>query len=310
MKKGMDPLSTSRAFTLVELLVSLTVVALLAAMAIPAIQSALDRADRVVCLSNLRQLGQAMAEYVSDHGHYPAAEIEVTDSAGTVVERKRWYHLLAPYLDTGPRAGSSGQGRARIDPESGRAGEIVLPSDDDADQEAFSSVLRCPKVSHWEVGRNGAYGYNHQYFGDARPVGRNAEGTLLRRHYPIRPSQIADRSRTVVLVDSAGTGEGPYRTTRRPNADAIGNHAFTVDPPVIPTRGGTTRDGTELPPTRWGSDSDVPGVGEPTRPSRPHARHRGGVCVLFADGRTEWVPLDRLVATDAWWNGTGVPSEP
>ena len=154
-------------FTLTELLVSLSIVAILGALAVPALRSAMDRADRTVCLSNLRQLGQAFSEYTIDHGHYPAAELEVRDGSGRVVERRRWYHLIGPYLDSGPRAWSSGQGRAELDPVTGMAGTVVLPSDDDRDQEVFSQVLVCPKAAHRDVGRNGCYGYNHQYLGDA-----------------------------------------------------------------------------------------------------------------------------------------------
>ncbi len=292
------------AFTLTELLVAMSILALLSAMAIPALRGALDRADRAVCLSNLRQLGQALTEYVSDHGHYPAAEFPVLDSSGRVVERQRWYHLISPYLDTGPRAWSSGQGRAALDPITGQAREVILPSQDDLDQEVFSPVLRCPKVSHWEVGRNGAYGYNHQYLGDARRVAQDAEGKILRRHYPVRPSEIVDRSRTVVLMDSAGTGEESYRPSRLPDSRALGNHSFTVDPPQLPLRKGPG--GTQV---RWGSDGELAGVGEPRLPSQPHGRHRGGVCALFADGRVEWIPLEKLVLRDALWNGTGEASE-
>lgn len=290
------------AFTLTELLVSLSIVAILAALAIPALRGAMDRADRAVCLSNLRQIGQALSEYTADHGHYPPAEIEVTDNAGRVVERKRWYHLLSPYLDSGPRAWSSGQGRVGVDPTNGAASGVVLPSEDDRDQDAFSNVFRCPKASHREVGRNGSYGYNHQYLGDARAVGVTDSG-VRRRHYPVRPSEIADRSRTVAIMDSAGTGSAAYRSHRAPHSSSIGNHAFTVDPPVVPVRGG---DG--VPVTRWASDGELAGIGEPTLRSRPHGRHRGGVCVLFVDGRVEWLPVERLLVDDRLWNGLGVPS--
>ena len=293
-----------RAFTLIELLVSLTIVALLAALAVPALRSAMDRADRTICLSNLRQLGQAITEFVADHGHYPPAELDVRDAAGRVVERKRWYHALGPYLDSGPRAWSSGQGRVNIDPVTGLAPAVVLPSNDDRDQDAFSRVLICPQAAHWQIGRNGSYGYNHQTLGDARVVGLDSNGVPVPRHFPIRPSEIEDRSRTLVLIDSAGTGTGPYRPSRRPDAGAVGNHAFTVDPPIIPVRGGDEG----IPATRWASDGTIAGIGEPVLPSRPHGRHRGGACVLFADGRVVWLPLEQLTATDALWNGTGVPS--
>ncbi len=292
-------------FTLIELLVALTILGLLAAMAVPAIRSALDRADRTVCLSNLRQLGQALSEYVADHGFYPAAEFDLLDSSGRAVERKRWYHQLSPYLDSPPRAWSSGQGRITVDPATGIASGVVLPSEDDLDQTVFSDVLRCPSVPDWEVGRNGAYGYNHQTLGDARVV-RVQEGVPVHRNYPVRPGALADRARTLVLVDSAGTGSGPYRSARLPDSAALGNHSFTVDPPLLPLLGGAGGGRGE----RWGSDSPVPGVGTPTLSSHAHDRHRGGCCALFADGRVEWIALATLLASDALWSGTGVAASP
>lgn len=289
-------------FTLTELLVAISILAVLSAMAVPALRSALDRADRTVCLSNLRQLGQAFSEYTADHGHYPAAEWEVVDSAGRVVERRRWYHALAPYLDAGPRAWSSGQGRGQVDPASGLATEVVLPSEDDADPTVLPSVLCCPTVAHWLPGRNGAYGYNHQFLGDARSGGHDEAGQRLRRHYPVPASRIEEPGRTIVLVDSAGTGSEPYRVPTRARSNALGNHAFTVDPPTLPRRGANA---SGVGGSRWGSDSLVPGVGDPTLRSRPHARHRGGCCVLYADGRVEWRLLADLEQSDALWNGTG-----
>lgn len=284
-------------FTLVELLVVLSILALLGALAVPAIQAALERADRTVCLSNLRQIGQAMNEFVADRGHYPAAELPVRDATGQVVERRRWYHALAPYLGAGPRAWSSGQGRAEIDPATGQALGFVLPSEDDREQDAFPEVFRCPRCRQWEIGRNGSYGYNHQYLGDARD-GIAADGTRVSRHYPISDASIVDRTRTILVADSQGTGEGPYRPGRSPDANAIGNHAFTLDPPSLPVRLGA----------RWGSDAELAGVGAPVLPSRPAARHRGGVCVLFADGRVDWRPIAELTLDDRLFNGTGHPT--
>lgn len=284
-------------FTLVELLVVLSILALLGALAVPALQAALERADRTVCLSNLRQIGQAMSEFVADRGHYPAAEVEIRDSTGSVVERKRWYHALAPYLGAPARAWSSGQGRASIDPETGRATGFVLPSEDDRDQDVLPRVFRCPRCKGWEIGRNGSYGYNHQYLGDAREV-VGSDGELHARRYPVAPNDLLDRANTIVIVDSMGTGDGPYRRGDRPDASALGNHGFTVDPPRLPSRFGSS----------WGSDGELAGVGDPVLPSRPAIRHRGGVCCLFGDSRVEWLPIQELTRDDGWFNGTGRPT--
>ncbi|MEN6336513.1 MAG: prepilin-type N-terminal cleavage/methylation domain-containing protein [Phycisphaerales bacterium] len=64
-----DPPSivNSNAFTLIELLVVIAVIALLLAIFIPVMSTARERAQRMVCLSNLRQLTTAWIAYADDH---------------------------------------------------------------------------------------------------------------------------------------------------------------------------------------------------------------------------------------------------
>jgi Tfp pilus assembly protein PilE len=58
------------AFTLVELLVVIGVVAVLIAILLPVLGKARAQANRVACLSNIKQLGAAILMYCNDNGGY------------------------------------------------------------------------------------------------------------------------------------------------------------------------------------------------------------------------------------------------
>lgn len=59
--------SRERGFTLIELLVVIAIIAILAAILFPAFLAAKKRAQMSHCLSNLKQLSQALRTYADDH---------------------------------------------------------------------------------------------------------------------------------------------------------------------------------------------------------------------------------------------------
>jgi prepilin-type N-terminal cleavage/methylation domain-containing protein/prepilin-type processing-associated H-X9-DG protein len=85
---------STRGFTLVEMLVVVTIIAVLAALSYPAYTMALRHADCAGCASHMRTLGIAFDSYANDNDSQLPGRAEATGA-------NKWPVLLLPYV-TGP----------------------------------------------------------------------------------------------------------------------------------------------------------------------------------------------------------------
>ncbi len=94
--------SPRSAFTLIELLVVIAIISLLAAILFPVFGRACENARRSSCLSNLKQIGMGVMQYVQDYDeHYLATHWELDGNPlgyQTRADERGWSYNLQPYL--------------------------------------------------------------------------------------------------------------------------------------------------------------------------------------------------------------------
>jgi prepilin-type N-terminal cleavage/methylation domain-containing protein len=97
-----------RGFTLIEMLVVVSIIGLLAALVLPAVQSSREAARRAQCANNLKQIGVALHNYQSSYGTFPynlgLPRVDPVRGRPFYIGERRYSALtrLLPYLEQQP----------------------------------------------------------------------------------------------------------------------------------------------------------------------------------------------------------------
>ncbi len=233
------------AFTLVELLVVIGIIALLISVLLPALNKARQSANDVKCISNLRQIGVAVQMYAQAHKGTMPVHLEWT--GGSAPYFANWDRLIAPYLGVEGVSMTANQNN----PPPQQSGVLVCPRD--------NTIEPPPGFFKRSYTMNGV-----RDFGTSRPQ----DGVVLRRNPWLngvpapKITQVRRPTETIMTFEAYGNNaDGENYATH--NLQWFYNHGAGVGFIGIPTH------------------ANAPSV---VFPNGDYAFHGKRMAVLFVDG--------------------------
>jgi prepilin-type N-terminal cleavage/methylation domain-containing protein/prepilin-type processing-associated H-X9-DG protein len=275
-----------RGFTLVELLVVISVITILIALLLPAVQQAREAARRTSCRNNLKQIGLALSNYENVNKVLPPSstsqiDLGVWSPNPTQYHLHSWASLLLPYLEEQTLTNKINYDVSSLDSQNRQVASQILTN------------YRCPSYSGRDYSQSSLYlalsdRYairNYAAMG-ATTIGKlylNPDGVFYARS-STRTSDVRDgTSMTIFIVETreqdvavwidGGTGSlagHPYDDSNPPDY-ALSACALNYTPYFTPVAG--SGQGVKC---LYG----------------PSSMHPGGVNHLFGDGSVRFIAPD------------------
>ncbi|MCA8999540.1 MAG: DUF1559 domain-containing protein [Planctomycetaceae bacterium] len=279
--------NASAGFTILELIVTIGVFAILMAILLPAVQNAREAARRTQCSSNLRQIMLACENHVDTFRFYPVPS----------AEHEPWTFRILPYLE---------EQKPKVD----STGQVVTALDDIA-------TLRCPTDPH-VTGRLEIGGLSY-YPSDGHGRALSNGFYATKSPGPTKPSDITDglsvtvafserqsqvSPRELATASAADESQWQLRRIRRtshfnPDYDAFADECeYRSRPPgisqIVVKKFNHVQTPNRLSCTNGNRNSSQSTDYMAITASSYHA---GGVYVVFCDGSTEFLndSIDRSV---------------
>src|SRR5256714_14643118 len=204
------PAESRRAFTLVELLVVIGIIAVLISILLPVLNKVKEQANATKCAASLRELSKMWYQYASENkGLSAPGRLPKFDGFNSpywigngMQYRPHWYELF----------GAAMKNYASRSPQ---------PTEDDS-WKVDSDLYTCPSVD-WRNSRNFVWGYNYQFLGNT-----HEKSAFNFVNYPVKANAITRASETVMATDSMGTAAGKSISARQGHDDEGGHEIYAM----------------------------------------------------------------------------------
>jgi prepilin-type processing-associated H-X9-DG protein/prepilin-type N-terminal cleavage/methylation domain-containing protein len=268
------PRRSSRAFTLIEVMIVFAIICVLIALLLPAVQAAREAARRCQCCNNLMEISISVQNYAYTHNVLPPG---VVNSTGPIQNAPIGYHFgwvtqLLPYLEQRSVAGRFDTTTSLYDPVNLAPRAMIL------------NTLLCPSDPGPSINADGSAETNYAgcHNDTEAPIAANNRGVFF-LNSQVRYEDIPDgSSNTIFLSEKLRDGlDFGWASGTRGTLRNTGN-------PINNGRGGFV---PFSPADELGGGGSGP-VPDPTSPAYVGgfgSRHAGGANFAFGDGSVRFL---------------------